>query len=217
MPDIARLHYFPGTCAQVTASALEHVGLPFGLALMDLRSKEARANYAAVNPRGKVPALELEGRVLTENAAILWYLHQRFPQSSLMPVADDAITACRHLADLLWCSSTLHPMVRQVRMPTLWTQGDPAQVYADGEAKLAKEAERLSAKFGAEGWWYGAEWSIVDTYLWWGFRNAERGGFNLEAFPLMLRHAQRVEGLPSTRRALAREADLGLGPGPTRK
>ncbi|KPF87926.1 hypothetical protein IP81_18625 [Novosphingobium sp. AAP83] len=55
-------------------------------------------------------------------------------------------------------------------------------------------------------WWYGEDWSIIDTYLWWAYTNAEIGGFSIAAFPRVQAHRQRHEALPQLQRALAREA-----------
>ena len=210
----ATLYFFPGTCAQVTAAALEETGTAYELALADFRTPQTRAAYAAINPKGKVPALSIDGHMLVENPSILWFLDERAP-GKLFSHSKDPVERQRRLADLVWCASALHPMVRQVRMPQLWTKGDPASVAADGTAKLRAEAAGLEHRVGGEGWWYASGWSIVDTYLWWCFRNAERGNMDLSDFPDLLAYLQRLERRPSTAAVIARQNALGVSPVPT--
>ena len=54
-------------------------------------------------------------------------------------------------------------------------------------------------------WWYGEQWSIVDVYLYWVFSTAAKGAFNMEDYPALAAHAERVRARPSFQRALARE------------
>ena len=69
---------------------LEEVGEPYGLKLLSLKEGEQRqAAYLAVNPMGKVPAIDHDGTVITEAAAICTYLADAFPAAKLnVPVGD---------------------------------------------------------------------------------------------------------------------------------
>jgi glutathione S-transferase len=69
---------------------LEEVGQPYEVRLLDLqKGEQRRPDYLAVNPMGKVPALDHDGVVVTEAAAICCYLADAFPQAGLnVPVGD---------------------------------------------------------------------------------------------------------------------------------
>src|SRR5262245_35753237 len=69
---------------------LEEVGEPYDIKLLDLQKGENQASdYLAVNPMGKVPAIDHDGIVVTEAAAICTYLADTFPQAGLsVPVGD---------------------------------------------------------------------------------------------------------------------------------
>src|SRR5690348_7587709 len=70
----------PYTCARVTAIALEEAGVEFDTRLVRfMRGEHKSAEFKTRNPKGKVPALEIDGNVLTENVAILSYLAERLP------------------------------------------------------------------------------------------------------------------------------------------
>ena len=199
------LYMAPGACSRVTMTALEEIGLDFEDRTLDMAAgAQNGAEYLAINRKGKVPALVIDGALLTENAAILAFLHRTYPAAKLLPAAD-GIEGAQGLSDIIWCASTLHPEVRQVRAPFKWTTGDPAGVKADGIAKFAKECAYIAERVGDDGWWYGDTWSIVDTYVYWAYSTARIGGFPLDDHPRLLAHAERVRARPSFQRALARE------------
>lgn len=199
------LYHFPAACSRVTMNALEEIGLSYDDVSVNMRALGQKApEYLVVNPKGKVPAIDFEGHIMTENAAILWFLHSQYPAASLLPAQDDPLQAYQGLSDLVWCSGTIHPIVRQIRMPAKWTSGDPEGVRADGIDKMLQECITLAVRI-AQGWWYGPSWSIIDTYLYWAFSTAEKGGFPLDQFPVLVAHAERVRARPSFARVLARE------------
>lgn len=199
------LYQFPGLCSRVTMHALEEIGLDYRDESVNTRAGEqTRPEYLALNPKGKIPALAVDGKILTENAAILYFLHRNFPEAGLLPATGDDLSDMKGLIDLIWCASALHPLVRQVRRPDKLTAGDPADVRADGIAKFAVECERMADRIG-DGWWYGGAWSIIDTYLYWAYSTAALGGFPLGDHSLLGAHAQRVRARPAFARVLARE------------
>lgn len=199
------LYHFPAACSRVTMNALEEIGLAYEDVGVNMRTFEQKdPAYLRINPKGKVPAIDFDGRLMTENAAILWFLHTRYPEAAILPASDDPLAAHEGLIDLVWCSGTIHPVVRQIRMPAKWTGGDPAGVKADGIEKFAKECSAIADRIGG-GWWYGSHWSIVDTYIYWAYSTAAKGGFALDNYPILVSHAERVRSRPAFLRALARE------------
>ena len=83
MPDLI-LYHSPGACSQVCVFALEQAQLPYDLRLVDMKtSEQTKPEYTAVSPLGKVPALVIDGTVLTENAAIQTYIAALRPQAGL--------------------------------------------------------------------------------------------------------------------------------------
>jgi len=76
-----RLHWFWSTNPQKVRLALEELGLDYELIHVDLARGEQKADeYLAIHPRGKVPALEVDGSVLWESNAALVYLGEREQQ-----------------------------------------------------------------------------------------------------------------------------------------
>jgi glutathione S-transferase len=83
------LYFSPASSSTAPHIALHEVGVPFERRLISLATKENRTpEYLALNPEGKVPTLLVDGRPLTEVAAILYYLARRYPESRLWPDGD---------------------------------------------------------------------------------------------------------------------------------
>ncbi len=200
------LYHTPASCSRVTMNALEEIGLDFsGQALSLTANQQKSPAYLAINPKGKVPALRIDGRLLTENAAILHYLHRRNPEAGLLPAEGAEIGINQGLEDLVWCSATLHPIMRQIRAPQRYTGTGFDAVRASGEALLTPILADVARRFAGGNWWYGARWSIVDVYLYFIYSTVAGAGFDLSPWPALAEHAGRVRARPSFVRTLARE------------
>lgn len=105
-----RLHGF----ATSGASNRVRIALAFkGLAYEDLpvdllAGRHHAPDYRALNPQGLVPALEADGRVLTQSAAILEWLEERWPEPPLLPRDPEGRARVRALAAVI--GSDIHPI-----------------------------------------------------------------------------------------------------------
>ena len=199
------LYIYPATCTRVTMSALEELGVDYEHRVVDFSSDaQYSPEYLGINRKGKVPALIVDGRLLTETPAILIHLESTAP-GTLLPSVSDPLDRAAQISDLVWCGSTLHPMIRQIRAPKRFTDGDVTEVRQHGMTKFASEAAFLSERLSGGRWWLGETWSILDVYLYWLSSNAAKGGFPTADYPALMDHAERVRARPSFRRALAKE------------
>jgi glutathione S-transferase len=83
-------YYAPRTRADMVLWMLEEIGTPYQLELLRLKKGEHKQpGYLAINPMGKVPAIQHHGVVVTENSAICAYLADTFPQANLAPLPGD--------------------------------------------------------------------------------------------------------------------------------
>lgn len=84
-----KLYLTPGTCSMASTIALHEAGIPFDLVKVDKRTKRADGvDFLTINPKGYVPAVQLDdGRVLTENVAVLQYIGDLNPAAKLAPPA----------------------------------------------------------------------------------------------------------------------------------
>src|SRR5438034_3189347 len=124
-----KLYYAPGTCALATHIALEEAGAPYEAVLVDFRSQSQRsAEYLAVNPKGRVPALATESGTLTETPALLLFVAQRFPAAELAPLADPFALAQVQEFNSYLCS-TVHVAHAHRMRGTRWAD-DAAAIEA---------------------------------------------------------------------------------------
>ena len=69
-----RLHYSPNTISVVVAIALEEAKLHYDPVLVDFKqAAQTKEPYLSINPKGRVPALDTKGTILTETGALLDY------------------------------------------------------------------------------------------------------------------------------------------------
>lgn len=74
-----KLYSWPGSSGTRVAWALEELGLPYEFVELDPRAQQHRAaDYLAINPYGKVPALVDGERRFFESAAILLHLGETY-------------------------------------------------------------------------------------------------------------------------------------------
>ena len=107
------LYFAPGSSSMAPHIALHEIGAPFESRPISLAKKENRTPaYLAINPEGKVPTLLIDGRPLTEVAAILFYLARRFPEASLLPEGDIEAEA-QAVSWMSFIAATVHPARRQ--------------------------------------------------------------------------------------------------------
>jgi glutathione S-transferase len=187
--------------------ALEEAGVAFDTELVRFtRGEHKSRQFKQLNPKGKVPALVIDGTVLTENVAILWYLHERHPEARLLPRASTPAERARILADLCFCSATLHPLVTRIRMPMLFAgQDNAAAVKTAAEQAMDEYFALVEARLAEGPWWYGERWSAMDGYLYWVFWRVEGAGYEVSRYPRFAAHARAHEARPAVQRALARE------------
>ena len=107
------LYFAPGSSSMAVHIALHEIGIAFKGKPMSFKGSDLREpGYLSLNPEGKVPTLLIDGRPLTEVAAILFYLARRFPEAGLLP--RDAIEAeAQALSWMSFAAATLHPARRR--------------------------------------------------------------------------------------------------------
>ena len=184
------LYFAPGASSMAVHIALHEIGVAFDGKPMSFRQNDMRSpDYLALNPEGKVPTLVVDGRPLTEVAAILFYLARRFPEAELLP-RNDIEAEAQALSWMSFIASTLHPARKR-------GLDYAKQVYGIADRRLG------------EGWAIG-RYSIADIHLfrlYWRLANAlhpEPGTFpNLDA------HYARMMARPAVQRTIEAESAVG--------
>jgi glutathione S-transferase len=106
-------YHGPGSSSMAVHIALHEVGAPFDGRIISFTNRDQDPpEFRTLNPEGKVPALVIDGRPLTEVAGILYYLARRYPEASLFPFGDIEAEA-QVISWMSFIASTLHPARRQ--------------------------------------------------------------------------------------------------------
>ena len=205
-----KLYFAPDTCARVPLTALEEIGCDYQLEVIAFMKREHRSpDYLRLNRSGKVPTLIVDGEPLTENVAINSWLADAYPDAGLLPRAE-GLAKARQLSDLAYCASGLHPIVTRLRIPSHFCADAAAQpdVFATAEAAMRPHFEALNRRFDTSQWWYGADWSIVDSYINWVWFRVSGTDFDTSPFPALARHDRDVQARPAVQRMLKKNADV---------
>ena len=155
------LYYSPGACSQAPHILLHEIGLSHDAVKVDLRSKmvEDGRSYLQVNPKGAVPALELNnGEVLTENAIVLQYLGDRAGSDVLPPVGD--FRRYRVLEMVNFITTELHKSFAPLFKPN--ASEETKHFYRDLIRERLDYAEK---RIGEGPFLFGDTLTIADPYL----------------------------------------------------
>jgi glutathione S-transferase len=187
-----KLYYLPGACSLADHIVLEWIGEPYE-AYRVAREELGSPEYLRINPAGVVPALQgNDGWVLTENAAILNYLADKYPQTGL---GGDGSARSRAEVNrwLAYINSDLHPAFRPVFRPERFIDGEAAQEALRQTAllKLRRYYERLDAELADRDWLTGTR-SFADPYLFVVLNWAKGKGVDLSGLENLARFHQRM-------------------------
>ena len=157
-----KLYFAPGACSLSPHIALRETGLPFELVKVDLRAKKTAdgRDYLAINPKGQVPALELDnGQVLTEGPAIVQYIADQKPESKLAPPAG-TLERYRLMELLNHLTSEVHKTFSALFAPGVPEEGK--KVFRD---RLDQRLANLSKELEGKQFLMGDQFTVADGYL----------------------------------------------------
>jgi glutathione S-transferase len=185
------LYFSPGSSSMAVHIALHEIGVDFERRLVSLAKREQFASeYLAINPAAKVPTLMIDGRPLTEVAAILYYLAKRHPEKGLWPEGD-LETEAQAISWMSFIASTIHP-ARRIGIER-WRE-----VFGLAERRLG----------GRE--WAVNRYSVADIHLFrlfWRFVDSVKPA--AAEFPGLSAHYERMTARPAVQRTLEIESAIG--------
>src|SRR3546814_10121988 len=116
-------------------------------------------------PWARVPSLQIDDQILTENIAILSYIACLVPQKQLLP--DTGLARASALEWLALLSRTVHVAFRPIFRPNRLAESAQAQqdVAATGLIALRNVLALLDERLGEGPYTLGNQFSLCDLYL----------------------------------------------------
>ena len=146
MSSRVTLFYAPQSRATGALALMEELGVPYDLHVLNLKTNEQRgAEYLAVNPMGKVPAVLHDGALVTEQPAVYMYLADLYPEKNLAPRIGDPLRG-PYLRWMVYYGSSFEPAVvdRSQKHPAAPPSTCPYGDY-DTMLKTDRKSTRLNS------------------------------------------------------------------------
>jgi glutathione S-transferase len=206
MAPMLTLYFCPGACSTAAHIALEETGAPYqGTPVLIPKGEHQTEAYAAVNPRHQVPALSVDGKVITECVAILAYVARRYPKAQLLP-ADEVEQACC-IATLAWIASAVDPLFRRAARPERFVADENAQLAVKDAARDAYwvKCREIDSLLSGQMWMMGAQYTVCDPYALVYFGWGQRLGLPMAELSAYSAFKDRMLERPAVRKILERE------------
>ncbi|MHB1056618.1 MAG: glutathione transferase GstA [Rhodanobacter sp.] len=197
-----KLYYSPGACSLSPHIVALEAGIALQFEKVDGKAKrtESGQDFWQVNPKGYVPALELDnGELLTEGPAIVQYLADLKPESGLAP-ANGTLPRYRLQEILGYINSEIHKSYSPLFKPDT-----PEATRAERKAYLLKRYQLVEDVLAKQPFLLGDAFTAADAYLFTVTNWAKHVELDLSGFPALLAFQKRVAGRPAVQQAMQAE------------
>jgi len=198
----------PGACSLVSMMCLQAAQADYSVSPVILsQGMHKHPEYLAINPKGKVPALRVGDRIITETPAIVLALDEMFPQAGLLPRHGDDNEV---RSDLCFIASGVHPLVTRYCKPDLI--GDcTGSIREKAAVELQQIFRQVNGRLVHSGWWYKGQWSALDAYWFWVTQRLSRCQFDFSAYPALQSHEKAMIKLTAVQEALLKDQAMLTG------
>ena len=198
-----KLYIAPGACSLSPHIVFREAGIPFDMETVDLGAKRTKSgkDFKAINPKGYVPVLELEGgQVLTEGPAIVQYIADQKPASKLAPPAG-SMDRYRLQEWLNFITSEMHKAYGPLFNPQT-----PDAYREMSKTRIGDRLDFLSKSLRGKDYLMGSTFTVADAYLFVILGWSGHLGIDLAKWPVMQAYWDRVAARPAVKAALDAEA-----------
>ncbi len=199
-----KLYFSPLACSLATRIALHEAGADATFVEVDPKTKQTSdgVDFRTIHSLGLVPTLEIEpGQILTENAAILQLVADRFPAARLAPT--DALGRAHLQQWLCFIGTELH---KSIYMPLLDREADPA-VHAYAQRRVPSRLGWVASQLAGRPFVLD-EFSVADAYLFAVLTWSQACPVDLTPWPTLRAYHAALRSRPSVARAFAEERAL---------
>jgi glutathione S-transferase len=149
----------PMSRGQIARWALHEAGADYDQVLLEYGTTMKSDDYLKINPMGKVPAIDHDGKIVTEGAAICAYLADAFPDAGLAAEAEERADYFR------WLFFAAGPVEAAVTNRALGFEVSDDQERTAGYGNYDRVVDVLDAKFQADDYVCGARFTMADVYV----------------------------------------------------
>jgi maleylacetoacetate isomerase len=196
--EVVLYDYWRSSAAYRVRIALNLKQIAYRSVPIDLRTGAQSAGaYTALNPQGLIPALAIDGLLLTQSLAIIDYLDRTRPEAPLLP--QEPGTRAAVLARALIIAADVHPIQNLRVMNRLKCQfgaSDAAVAEWNGHW-IAAGFTALEAQAPEHGLFGGAAPDLADLCLVPQMANARRFEVPLDACPRLVRIDAALREIPA--------------------
>lgn len=198
-----KLYFKPGACSLASHIVLHELGLPHEVEKVDTaaRRTESGADYLTINPRGMVPALQLDsGEVLTEGPAILQYLADSAGDERLAP-RPGTLARARVQEVLNFTGSALH-----IAFKPMFSPDSDEAAKAKARDTIGRNMDWLGGLLSdGRAFLTGPDFTVADAYAFVVASWSPRVGVDLDLWPHVRAFVERVAQRPATVAAMRAE------------
>ena len=194
-----------GSIGVVSHIALEESALPYEVISIDFAEKQqGSAEYRAINPKARVPSLIVKEGIITETPAILTYLAQLAPRSSLA-LPEDPFEYAQIQSFNAYLCSTVHVAHAHKHRGSRWVDDEASMKSMNKNVPktMALCFDMIEQEMFTGPWVHGAGFTISDPYLYRITSWAESDGVDLEKFPKLKAHRTRMAERDSVKKVEA--------------
>lgn len=167
MPELT-LFFSPRACSLACHIALEESGLPFTAKMVKIREGQHKSeNYLRINPWGKIPAMLINGEVLTEAHAILSLIADLAPAEKNLLPRDDPLKRAHAHEWMNFLSATVHIAFRPLFRPNYLISDESLypKLREIGVPTYRKTLSEVESRLRGKTWALGDRYTVVDPYL----------------------------------------------------
>ena len=158
------LYHAPGSCSLAVKAALALTNLEHEVKIVNAQAGEQFApEFVKINPLCKVPALIVDGEILTEGAAIIQFISEIAPEANLLP-AFGTMERAQALKWMMFVYSNVHPHFARAFMPARYGN-EEADIKEKAESSLHDLFTVINVQLADNDYIAGSILSIADLYL----------------------------------------------------
>lgn len=201
------LYHSPGACSMATYISLLEAGAEFDVKITSIKKQaQTSPEYAAINPKKKVPYMLVDGKGLSENVALQSWIAETYPQANLLPT--DSWDHKRALSYMGWFGSGIHQHLTRHFKPIKFCADENSHddIRTKSKAMYMEQLALVENEIAGRTWFFD-HYTVCDSYFFWIYDRGLNENFDLTGFEACTAHNKRMRERESVQKVLAHTDD----------